>query len=51
VDLSCLQPTYTFLASGDTQHHDGEHITEASNGNHVGIVIELCMAIATYAFC
>lgn len=39
--LSCLQFTYSFVVTGDTQHHDSKHITKTSNGNHIGIMIEL----------
>ena len=46
--FSRLQPTYSFLAIEDTQHHDDEHITETGNGNHNGIVIKMYIAIATY---
>jgi len=34
--------------TGDTQRHDGEHTIETSNGNHTGIVIELCIAITIF---
>lgn len=39
--LSCLQPTYSFSATGDTQHPDSNHITESGNGDHTGIVIAI----------
>lgn len=45
--LSWIQPMYSFLETGDAQHHDSEHIIETSNGSHSGTVIELCMANAT----
>lgn len=40
--LSCLQPTHSFPETGDVQHHDSEYIIETGNGNHIGIMIELC---------
>lgn len=46
--LSGLQPTYSFLASEGTQHHDDEHIIETGSGNHNGIVVKLYIAIAIY---
>jgi len=42
---SWLQPVCSFPVSGDAQCHDSEQITVTSNGNHAGIVTELCMAI------
>jgi len=30
----------------EAQHCDGEHTAEIDNGNHTGIVTELCIAIA-----
>lgn len=48
MDLSCLKPTYTFPTTGEAQHCDGEHIIETSNGNHTGIVTELCIAVAIF---
>lgn len=46
--LSWLQPTYSFLATGDAQHHESEHILQTSNGDHTGIVFELYIAIAIF---
>lgn len=49
-DLSWLQPMYSFAVSRDTQCDASEH-TETGNGNHVCIVIQLCIAVATLCFC
>lgn len=46
--LSWLQPTHAFSATGNIPRRDSEHIIETGNGNHIGIVIELCMAIAVF---
>ena len=46
--LSWLQPMYSFLANGDVQCCDGEHILDSGNGNHITIVIEPCIAIAIF---
>ena len=46
--LSWLQPMYSFPAVVDAQYRDGEHIIEADNGNHIGIVIEQYIAIAMF---
>lgn len=40
---------YSFLAMVDTHYHDGKRITEAINGNYIGIVIQHYTAIT--AFC
>jgi len=47
--LSWLQPMYSFPETGDTQHHDSDHIIETCNRNHIDIVIEVY--IATAVFC
>ena len=39
---------YSFLVNGDAQHHDGEQIIATSNGDHIGIVIELYIAIVRF---
>ena len=41
-----LQPKYSFPATGDAQCHDSEHIMETDNGDDIGIVIKLFIAIA-----
>lgn len=48
--MSWLQPTFSFPVTRDT-HHDGEPIIEPGNGDHIGILIELCAAIAIVAKC
>lgn len=42
--LSWLQSMHSFPATVNAQYHDGEHIIEAYNGNHIGIVIEQYIA-------
>lgn len=44
--MSWLKPMFSLPVTGDTQRHDGEHVIETSNGDHVGIVIEQCAAMA-----
>lgn len=39
------------METGDSHYHDGEHVIETGNGNHIGVVIELCIAIAIHVFC
>lgn len=46
MDLRWLQPTLFFLVIRDVCCHASWHITEISSGNHVGIVTELCIAVA-----
>jgi len=41
---------YSFPVTGDAQHPDSERILETGNGNHIGIVTELCIAIAIFFF-
>lgn len=42
-----LASAHVFLPStGDSQHHDSEHITETGNENHTGMAIKLYIAIA-----
>lgn len=36
--FSWLQPTSSFLVTGDTQQHDGKYV-ETGNGKHICIVI------------
>lgn len=38
--LSWHQPTYSFLVTGDAQHHDGGH-TEPHNKNYIFMVVHL----------
>jgi len=46
--LSWLQPMYSLPGPGYAQCHDGECITGTSNGNHIGIMIGLYIAIAVH---
>lgn len=48
--MNWLQCTFSFPATGHT-HCDGEPIIKPGNGNHIGILIELCAAIAIVAKC
>ena len=48
--LSCLQATYSLPVTGDAQHRDGECITEIGDGDHIGIVLQLCIAIAVFCW-
>lgn len=41
-----IQPTYLFPVTGDAQHCDGEHIVKTGSSNHIGTVIEQCIATA-----
>lgn len=45
--LNCLPPMYSFSVTGDAQCGDGECI-ETGNGNHICIVILLCIALLYY---
>lgn len=36
---------FSFPATGDTLRPDSKHITEINNGDHIGIVIQLCIEI------
>jgi len=38
----------SFPVTGDTRGCDGEYIIETGSGNYIGIVIELCVAIAIF---
>jgi len=46
--LSWHQLTHSFLVTGHAQHHDSEHIIETCDGNHIGIVIEMCTVFAIF---
>lgn len=46
--LSCLQPTYSFLATEDAQYLYSAHILETANENQIWIVIELFIHIDIY---
>lgn len=37
--LSCFQPTYSFLVTGNSRCHDGEYIVETNDEDDIGIVI------------
>lgn len=46
--FSWFQPMYSIPVTGYTQHHDTERVTETGNRNHIGIVIELYIAIVVF---
>jgi len=46
--LGWLQLTYSCLEARDAQCHDSEYITQTCNRNHIGIVSELCIALAVF---
>lgn len=48
--MSWLQCTFSFPVTGHT-HPDGEPIIKPGNGDRIGILIELCAAIAIVAIC
>lgn len=45
--LSWLQPTYLFLGTGNTQHHDSEYIIQTSMGITL-VLTKMCIAIAMF---
>lgn len=47
--LDLVHPLYSFLVARHTQHH-GDENTGTGNGNHVCMVIQLPIAIATLCF-
>lgn len=46
--LSWLQHTFSFPATEDAQRPDSDHIRETDNGDHIHLVIQLCIEIALF---
>lgn len=41
---------YFFPVTGDAQHHDGEHVVETGNRNHIGTETELSIEIVLLCY-